>query len=58
MNTIKDEMLKRCIKETANRGNNNILRQENSNKIQANKQQILEHKKAEKERILAEKKKI
>lgn len=58
MNTVRDEMMKRYIKETANRGNNNVSRRENADNIKKNKLEVFDHKKSEKERIIKEKKKI
>jgi hypothetical protein len=36
MNLIKDEMMKRYIKETSNRGINNNLRKDNADNIKRN----------------------
>jgi predicted transglutaminase-like protease len=58
MNKIKDEMMNRYIKETSCRGINNNLRKEVVDNIKKNKLDIFEHKKAEKSRILEQKKKI
>jgi len=44
MNLVRDEMMNRYIKETANRGNNNIARRENASIIKSNKKDIFDHK--------------
>lgn len=58
MNKIKDEMMKRYIIETTNRGMNNNLRKENADNIKKHQKNIFEHKRADKERIIGQKKEI
>ena len=48
MNKIKDEMMKRYIKETSCRGINNNLRKDNADNIKKHQLEIFQHKKAEK----------